>query len=279
MDDAHPAIDRRKTLGYRYLLTERIGEGAVASVWKAFDLVGDRLVAVKVLKDVFDPEDAARLQMEIGIVSRLQHPNIIRFLDHGVTDRGRWYVVMELLEGESLRDLLLRDKRLDYARAAPILGQAASALAEAHRHKVVHRDFKPENIFLVRTSSYSPKVKLLDFGMAKVLGGGNPNITWGGNLFGTPHYMAPERIKGEEASPASDVYALAVVAYEVLSGKRPFEGRTPEDVMKAHLLDDPEPLPSDVELPERVRRLIEAGMSRTPEDRPSARDFQQALTQ
>ncbi len=263
-------MDRRRTIGFRYLLTEQIGEGAVAVIWKAFDIVEDKPVAIKLLKDVFDPEDAARLQMEVAIVSRLRHPNIIRFLDQGVTERGRRYVVMELLQGESLRDRLLHPPELEPHQALFILEQILDALKAAHEAKIVHRDIKPENIFLVRRSDGSPRVKLLDFGMAKVLGGSS-SLTWSGVLFGTPHYMAPERVRGEDARPPADIYSTAVIAYELLCGHRPFEGRTPEDVMKAHALDDP-PQPCGA-VPENLRPVLLQAMKKRADERPTAAEL------
>ncbi len=262
-----PSMDRRRTIGFRYLLTEQIGEGAVAVVWKAFDIVDDRSVAIKLLKDVVDPDDAARLQMEVAIVSRLRHPNIIRFLDQGVTERGRRYVVMELLEGESLRDRLLRSGPLGVQEGLTIVLQILDALETAHRNKIVHRDIKPENIYLVSRQDGSLGVKLLDFGMAKVLGSSS-SLTWSGVLFGTPHYMAPERIQGDDSRSPADIYATAVMTYEILCGHRPFEGRCPEDVMKAHILDEP-PQPCQA-VPEALRAPLLAAMDKKPHNRPSA---------
>jgi len=260
-------MEKRRTIGYRYLLSEQIGEGAVATIWRAFDLVEDRSVAIKLLKDILDPEDAARLQMEVSIVARLRHPNVIRFLDQGVTDRGRRYVVMELLEGESLRDKLHDELVLSIEEGLPILTQMVSALYEAHKAKVVHRDVKPENVFLV----FRPEgtlVKLLDFGMAKVMGGGEPSLTWSGVLFGPPHYMAPERIRGEEARPASDIYSAAIIAFEMFCGHRPFDGRTAEDVMRQHLLGQP-PRPCR-HIPKKIATLVSDAMSLKPENRPTS---------
>ncbi|MCD6498626.1 MAG: serine/threonine protein kinase [Deltaproteobacteria bacterium] len=267
-------MEKRRTIGYRYLLSEQIGEGAVATIWRAFDLVEDRSVAIKLLKDVLDPEDAARLQMEVAIVARLRHPNIIRFLDQGVTDRGRRYVVMELLEGESLRDRLRSDLVFSIEEGVPILIQMVSALYEAHKANVVHRDVKPENVFLVFRPG-CPLVKLLDFGMAKVMGGGGPSLTMSGVLFGTPHYMAPERIRGEEARPASDVYSAAIIAFEMFCARRPFDGKSAEDVMRQHLLGHP-PRPCR-HIPKKIAGLIQDAMSSRPEHRPTSAQMLAAL--
>jgi serine/threonine-protein kinase len=259
---------QRVTVGYRYLLSGEIGEGAVATVWRAFDVVEDRRVAVKLLKDVLDPEDAARLQMEVSIVARLDHPNIIRFLDQGVTSQGQHYVVMELLSGGTLRDKLNEEARVVTTESINILAQIFGALYEAHRHRVVHRDVKPENVFLIGEDR--DQVKLLDFGMAKVVGGSDPSLTISGHLFGTPHYMSPERIRGAEVRSAADIYSTGVMAYEMLHGARPFSGGSAEEIMKKHLRAEPPPVRSD--LPEELRALVAGCLSKEPRDRPVAED-------
>jgi serine/threonine-protein kinase len=259
---------QRRTVGYRYLLSGEIGEGAVATVWRAFDVVEDRRVAVKLLKDVLDPEDAARLQLEVSIVARLDHPNVIRFLDQGVTAQGQHYVVMELLSGHTLREKLIDEERIQLGETVEILRQVFSALYEAHRHRVVHRDVKPENVFLVGEDEGS--VKLLDFGMAKVVGGSAPSLTISGHLFGTPHYMAPERIRGGDVRSAADIYSTGVMAYEMIHGERPFLGSTAEEIMKKHLRADPPAVRSDI--PEKLGDLVTRCLAKEAGARPVAEE-------
>jgi len=262
---------QRKTLAFRYILSEQIGEGAVATVWRAYDLVEDCAVAVKLLKDVLDAEDAARLQMEVSVVARLDHPNIIRFLDQGVTTQGQRFVVMELLTGDTLRERLVEketlNKKFNLGDALSLFKGGFSALEEAHGHNVVHRDVKPENVMLLYPDD---KVKLLDFGMAKVVGGSTPSMTMSGRLFGTPHYMAPERIRGASVHAPADIYSSGVITYEVLEGRRPFDSDNPEDLMRKHLRSEPPAMSSHI--PERLVELVMSCLEKNPEDRPVAKD-------
>lgn len=262
---------QRKTLAFRYLLSEQIGEGAVATVWRAFDIVEDRAVAVKLLKDVLDAEDAARLQMEVSVVARLDHPNIIKFLDQGVTKQGQRFVVMELLTGETLRERLVEQGSFRGDLALSLLRGVFSALNEAHSHKVVHRDVKPENVMLLDPDD---RIKLLDFGMAKVVGGSVPSLTMAGHLFGTPHYMAPERIQGASVHAPADIYSAGVMTYEVLTGDRPFKGDTADAIMRQHLRADP---PAMGETPQELVSLTFRCLSKRPEGRPGAGEVLQAL--
>lgn len=267
----------RKTIGFRYLLREQIGEGAVATVFKAFDIVADQPVAIKLLKDVLDAEDAARIQQEVSIVARLDHPNIIRFLDQGVTEQGQRYVVMELLTGETLRHRIVADKVFSVERTVEILIQVFSALNEAHLNRVVHRDVKPENVFLLEPEGR--RLKLLDFGMAKMLGGFGPGLTWTGapTLFGTPQYMAPERIKGGETRPATDIYATGIIAFEMLAGERPFDGSAAEEVMMKHLDPTRPALVVDPPLPMEISSLVADTLKLDPNARPTAHQAVQRL--
>jgi serine/threonine-protein kinase len=250
----------------------------VATVWRAFDLVTDQQVAVKLLKDVLDPEDAARIQQEVSIVARLDHPNIIRFLDQGVTELGQRYVVMELLEGQTLRQRLVDQTALELDEALEILLQVYGALYEAHSHRVVHRDMKPENVFLLAPDGR--KIKLLDFGMAKIMGHSVPSLTWVGRLFGTPQYMAPERVQGEETRPSGDIYSTAVMAFEMLTGRRPFDGETVEETMKRHLTADRPTLSEfcpDLTFPEELDRILVAALNEEREQRPTAEEVIKVL--
>ncbi len=258
---------QRRTLAFRYILSEQLGEGAVATVWRAYDLVDDRPVAVKLLKDVLDAEDAARLQMEVSVVARLDNPNIIKFLDQGVTTQGQRFVVMELLTGETLRERLVEKTKIRGMEALLLLKGVYSALEEAHRNRVVHRDIKPENVMLLYPDN---RIKLLDFGMAKVVGGAVPSVTMSGRLFGTPHYMAPERIRGSSVHAPADIYSTGVMAYETLEGNRPFDADNAEEMMRMHLHHEPPEMKQDLD--PRLIELVMASLAKEPGTRPLAGD-------
>lgn len=258
---------QRKTLAFRYILSEELGEGAVATVWRAYDLVEDQPVAVKLLKDVLDAEDAARLQMEVSVVARLDHPNIIKFLDQGVTTQGQRFVVMELLTGETLREHLMEKTRMSGREALLLLKGVYSALEEAHRNRVVHRDIKPENVMLLYPDN---RIKLLDFGMAKVVGGSVPSVTMTGRIFGTPHYMAPERIRGTSVHAPADIYSTGVMAFETLEGKRPFDADDAEEMMRMHLHRKPPEMTQEIH--PRLVELVMSSLAKEPEARPFAGD-------
>jgi serine/threonine protein kinase len=222
-------------VGGRYELAEPVGTGGFSEVWRAMDTVLSRPVAIKLLNAsyVHQAEALARFQAEARHAGALAHENIARIYDYAEPADGPPYLVMELVDGPSLA-ALLRDGPLDAARAMDVIAQAAAALQAAHDAGVIHRDIKPANLLL----SPSGTVKITDFGIAHAVGSAPVTVT--GMLIGTPNYMAPERVAGAQATPASDLYALGVVAYECLAGAPPFSGK-PLEVALAHR---ERPLPS-----------------------------------
>jgi len=235
-----------RTLGH-YRIVEKIGEGGMGEVYRAHDERLDRAVAIKVLPEAVagDSDRLRRFESEAKAVAHLDHPNILSIHDFGTED-GVAYAVMELLEGESLRELISKGsittgKAVDYAKAI------ADGLAAAHEKGIIHRDLKPENVFLTKDS----RVKILDFGLAKLklpdadLTTETPTETLDtspGGLIGTVPYMAPEQVQGEPADQRSDIFALGVVLYEMLTGHRPFGGSTTVETAAAILKEDPEPI-------------------------------------
>ncbi len=263
-----------QTLANRYRLEETIGEGAVATVFRAFDLVVERDVAVKVLKDVQDEMDIARLWVELRSLQRLRHPYIVRTLDFGRSVKGLHYIVMELLSGRTLRARMEGHGRMGVPATVKVLQPVFEALDACHFSGIIHRDVKPENVFL--TEAGGPPLKLIDFGMAKILHDLSPAVTTDPFTFGTPEYMAPERIKGHRPTPASDIYAAGLMAFEMLAGHRPFTGTDPDEIMR-HQLHEALPrfseLDPPVSVPRELREIIRGCLRKQPLQRPRAADL------
>ncbi len=258
-------------LGGRYSLISRIASGGMGDVWQAEDDVLDRTVAVKVLRPSTDGEPvfARRFRDEALYTANLCHPNIATTYDYGEED-SLAFLVMELVDGEPLSELVRREGALPPERVRTMMAQAALALGAAHEAGVVHRDVKPANILVARDGT----VKLTDFGIARAIDGSGHTQT--GEVLGTPHYLSPEQALGEAATGASDLYALGVVAHELLTGRRPFEKNTPVATALAQVNDPPPPLPENV--PGGLRALVEQCLAKHPEDRPaSARELGERL--
>src|ERR1700744_6506662 len=250
------------TLSGRYRLQRLIATGGMGQVWEAVDSRLGRRVAVKVLKQEFsqDPEFIERFRAEARTPAMLNHPGIASVHDYGESQldgEGRTaYLVMELVNGEPLNSVLKRTGRLSLRHALDMLEQTGRALQIAHAAGLVHRDVKPGNIMITPTG----QVKITDFGIAKAVDAAP--VTQTGMVMGTAQYIAPEQALGQDATPASDVYALGVVGYEVVSGKRPFAGDGALTVAMKHIKDPPPPLPP--ELPPNVRELIEITLVKNP---------------
>ncbi|NHA66617.1 serine/threonine protein kinase [Phycicoccus sp. CMS6Z-2] len=243
----------------------------MGDVWEATDDVLARTVAVKVMRPTIDGEPvfAQRFRDEALYTANLSHPNIATVYDYGEEDVLA-YLVMELVPGEPLSALVQREGRLDSARVRSIMGQAALALGAAHEAGVVHRDVKPANILVQPDGT----VKLTDFGIARAVEGSGQTLT--GEIVGTPHYLSPEQALGEPATGASDLYALGIVAHEMLTGHRPFDKNTPVATALAQVNDPPPPLPDDV--PSELRALVEQCLAKSPAARPhSARELGERL--
>ena len=232
----------------RYQLLNKLGQGGFGAVYRAFDQMLNREVAIKVLKVNSENQEeiVQRFQVESQLVSRLEHSNILRVYDFGKDEAGRCFLVTELLKGESLHALLKPKSSLDLSLALDILYQVGLALEVAHAQKIIHRDIKPPNIFLNQPMSGSNFVKLLDFGIAKVVGGDNEpqeSLTVTGQIMGTPHYMSPEQIVNIKlVDHRSDIYSLGIVLYQMLIGQVPFDDESYFSVMKKQMQSSMPPL-------------------------------------
>lgn len=245
----------------RYELAERLASGGMGDVWLGTDLVLKRRVAVKVMRPDADHEElfAVRFRDEALHCAALLHTNIVTVFDYGEED-GLAYLVMELVDGQPLSQVLRERGPLPHDEVRSIMGQAALALGVAHEARVVHRDVKPANI-MVRPDGL---VKLTDFGIARALDASGH--TRQGELLGTPNYISPEQVMGETATGASDLYALGVVAHEMLTGRPPFDRETPLATAMSQVQEPPPPLPADV--PEHLALVIEDCLAKDPEARP-----------
>ena len=254
-------------LAQRYRLGSRIAVGGMGEVWAAQDTRLARLVAVKILRTELssDPEFVDRFRSEARITASLNHSGIAAVYDYGEVSSAPGgpadtaYLVMELVLGEPLSAVLARTPRLSLSRTLDVLEQSGRALQVAHARSLVHRDLKPGNILITPAG----QVKITDFGIARVAH--QVPITRGGMVMGTAQYLSPEQAAGQEAGPASDVYALGIVAYECLAGRRPFAAENPVAVAMQQVHEAPPPLPADV--PASVAALVLRMLAKPPTSR------------
>lgn len=272
----------RVVVAGKYVLDDQLGAGGMGIVYRAQQLHPPRAVAIKFLHRVLarDPRTVARFRCEALAASQLDHPNSVAVLDHGEDADGTPYLVMEYVSGRTLRHIV-DDGALAVDRAITITQQILGALACAHAHGIVHADVKTENV-LVHETETGEQVKLVDFGLARVILSFDEDDRDSSFIAGTPEYMAPEVIVGGAPSPASDIYAAGVILHEMLTGTTPFGGGKPMDIFARHVLDPMVP-PSlrfpELDLPRPLEEVIERALAKEPENRfPSATAFAEALS-
>ncbi|WP_433826207.1 serine/threonine-protein kinase [Actinoplanes sp. CA-015351] len=263
-------------LAGRYRLVERLGAGGMSVVWRGFDEVLGRQVAVKVLppSTSADPSFRRRLRAEAQAAARLTHPHITNVYDYGeattVDGEPVPYVVMELVDGESLAAVLARVRMLPWPTAVRLSAEVAAALASAHARGIVHRDVTPANVMLTPAGA-----KVVDFGISALIG--ENDVDPDGSLLGTPAYLAPERLEGGQVSPATDVYAVGLLIYRMLIGQLPWDVGTTTALLRAHQYTEPEPMPPVEGLPPAVEALIARCLEKRPEDRPPTAEVAHVL--
>ncbi len=258
------------TLEGKYRLDNLLGTGGMGEVYRATRLhIGDE-VAIKILhpQHGMDQHAAERFRREAQLAARLKHPNVVSIYDFGLSVDGLMYLVMELVDGCSLRQIIKQQGPLTIAAAAEVTAQVCAALDEAHRRNIIHRDIKPDNIIFNSTPD-GLRIKVLDFGIAKLRDLAASNLTQAGSVMGTPHYMSPEQCMGEELDGRSDIYSLGVLLYEVLCGSLPFKSPTPSAVVVQHVTQAPTPLCSvNVSIPAAVEAVVLHALEKRRDARP-----------
>lgn len=251
-----------KLLGNRYEILEQLGGGGMALVWKGKDTFLNRLVTIKVLRPEYasDQDFVRRFRREAQAVASLSHPNIVSIYDVGQENESH-YLVMEYVDGESLKELIRREAPLSPPRAIQLARQIAEALEHAHENSIIHRDVKPHNILITR----SGRAKLTDFGIAQASAS---TLTHTDTIVGSVHYISPEQAKGEPAGPKSDIYALGVVLYEMLTGKVPYQADGAIGVALKHIQEQPLSLREiNPMVPEDLEKVVLRAMDKIPERR------------
>ena len=263
-------IGKVQIVGSRYRIIERVGSGGMGKVFKVTHTRLGKIFALKIISDDLASQHKAREQFyrEARMASSLSHPNVTSVVDFGEDDTVGAFMVMEFLNGEALCDRLKREKRLSVRQASEIVRQVAEALDYIHNKGIVHCDIKTENILLTELPGASKRsklqVKLLDFGLARSMSGGHNTAS----IAGTPHYVAPERLRGEQASPSNDIYALGILFYELLTGRVPWNG-TVDDILRGHLDLEPTPPSKLIKdgLDDAVEKLVLRALAKKPGDR------------
>jgi serine/threonine-protein kinase len=267
----------------RYCVLRKLGEGGMGEVYLAEHVKMGRKSALKVLHPgmVSDVDAISRFNREAANASRINHPNVAAVYDFGETPDGLIYLAMEFVDGPSLTTLIAEQGALAPTRAAEIVRQAADALAAAHDMGIVHRDLKPDNIMLARTRDGGDLVKVVDFGIAKAAGNTAQNVTKTGLVVGTPAYMSPEQLAGDTLDGRSDIYSLALVAFNMLTGTLPFPSDSAQESMIMRLTDQPKTLAEmrpEVPWPADVQAAMDRALERLAPDRyQSAAEFGHAL--
>ncbi len=276
-DSSPPSAVRKSSPGHapgdilagKYEIVSLLGEGGMGTVWRARSIALDSDVAIKVLHcDRADTQAAQRLLREARATARVGHPSIVRAFDFGETEAGEPFLVMELLEGTSLADVLDRRGRMSPVEAVQMLLPIAAGLAAAHARGIVHRDIKPENIIIVPDGATTFLPKIVDFGIAKLARRNNQVITQAGMVLGSLEYMSPEQAEGkQEVGEQTDVWALSVVLYELITGRRPFEGDSITQMIYALYTLDPLPITSYAVGDDELWTILAKGLQKSPADR------------
>jgi serine/threonine protein kinase len=267
-------------LADRYELHNLLGSGGMGAVFRGTQKAVGRHVAVKVLPRI-DPLTAARFQREARTVSKLSHPNTITVFDFGQSEEGYLFLVMEYLEGRTLRELIKDGGALPPRRAVHIVHQICRSLSEAHANGIVHRDIKPDNIFLIHRDDDPDFVKVLDFGIAKAMYGDDPDddITQQGRIVGTPRYMSPEQVLGLPVDHRADIYSLGIILYQLLTGSPPFDDSSTAMLMMKHAHEMPPPLAEKLsteamaQMPAGLEAVVMKAISKRPETRQQTIDM------
>ena len=265
-------------VGERFLVSRKLGEGGMGVVYEAEQTAIDRKVALKVLHPHLTDENLyARFRNEAAASSRLGHPNTITVYDFGKTETGSLYIAMEFIDGISLDDEIMKNGALDWQRAGKIGLQICGSLQDAHDNGIVHRDLKPENVMLCERGGERDLVKVLDFGIAKILEDDGTDqrkaLTKTGMVFGTPQYMSPEQVRGEKVDSRSDIYSTGIILYQMLAGVLPFKSETPMGVLTMHLLDTPPAFAetaSAMNVPKGLEAVVLSALAKDPGDRPQS---------
>ena len=269
----------------RYRIVKKLGEGGMSFVYLGHDVATDTRYAIKVLSPALskDANAMARLRREAALGMRLEHPNICHIVRLGETEDGLVYVVMPFVDGEILADRTHRSGHISLPDVVRWVNDIASGLQVAHELKIIHRDLKPENIMVCKRPDGSEYAVVMDFGLAKErkAGGELEKLTATGIILGTPEFMSPEQLRGKPLDGRTDVYSLALMTYEMLTGKLPFEGRTQQEMMIARLRAEPTPLRQkkpDLNYSEALEKVLLKGMARNADERhQTAPEFSRAL--
>jgi serine/threonine-protein kinase len=283
----HPLVGQ--TIAGKYKVVRLLGEGGMGCVYQGEQMLGTtaRKVAVKTLHRHLSHDESiiARFKREVGTVAALEHPNTIQVFDFGAMEDGTLYIVMEFVQGRSVADVLEKDGPMQPDRVENILRQVVGSLEEAHNHGIVHRDLKPDNVVLSERAGQKDWVEVLDFGIAKRSSEHDPNeakLTQQGMVLGTPPYMSPEQFTGQPIDVRSDIYALGVMAYEMLTGRLPWEANTAWEWASKHMTEPPIPLerqPLGPHVPPNMKAAITRALAKNKDERfPTVRDFFTAFT-
>jgi RNA polymerase sigma factor (sigma-70 family) len=268
-------LEPGRLLGKRFRIEQRLAEGGMGAVFRATDTKTGQQVAVKTLlpKSAKDANLRKRFEREAQILSRIEHPNFVRFVEYGSGASEPAYVVMELLDGDALSELILNESHMVPERALHITRHVLTGLQHAHRLGIVHRDVKPDNVVIVPTESDPEFAKILDFGIARLAEpdqGGKTKLTQKGEIFGTPAYMSPEQVRGDPIDSRADLYSVSVMLYEMLASRPPFVARNQNGLFAMHLASSPPRLqdfvPNLTELG-ALQELLDVGLAKQPEQR------------